>query len=249
MKFVVGNWKMNQNLEGIKSFFMAMDKLKFDLKCEAWIAPQAVHIPILKDLAFSLGRIKVGAQTCSEHDNGAFTGEVSAATLADMGVEFVILGHSERRTIFQESNTAINLKMKKALSQDLTTIFCIGETLAEREANQTFDVVKKQIIEGLKEINFSDSILVAYEPVWAIGTGKTATPDQAQEVHAFIRSELKKLWGEQGSLVPILYGGSVKPSNFAELLSKPDIDGGLVGGASLVASDFRELCLAASQNL
>lgn len=249
MKYVVGNWKMNQNLEGIKTFFMGLDSLKFDLRCEAWIAPQAVHIPVLKDLAFSLGKVKIGAQTCSEHDNGAFTGEVSAATLADMGVEFVILGHSERRTIFKETDAVINAKTKKALANKLTVIFCIGETLEEREANKTFDVVKKQITEGLKDIAFNSQVLIAYEPVWAIGTGKTATPEQAEEVHAFIRSEMKKLWGNSGASTPILYGGSVKPSNFAELLSKPNIDGGLVGGASLQVSDYRALCIAASQNL
>ncbi len=249
MKFVVGNWKMNQNLEDIKKFFMGVDKLKFDLKCEAWIAPQSVHIPILKDLAFSLGKIKIGAQNCSEHDNGAFTGEVSASTLSDMGVDFVIIGHSERRTIYKETDSTINLKIKKALEKGLTVIFCIGETLAEREANQTFSVLKKQITEGLKGIAISDSLLVAYEPVWAIGTGKTATPEQAEEAHAFVRAELKKLWGPDGAQIPLLYGGSVKPSNFAELLMKPNIDGGLVGGASLKAEDFSGLCIAASQNL
>lgn len=249
MKYVVGNWKMNQNLEGIKTFFIGLDKLKFDLKCEAWIAPQFIHIPILKDLAFTLGKVKIGAQTCAENDNGAFTGEVSPSALADMGVEFVILGHSERRTIFHESNSTINLKIKKALAHNLDVIFCVGETLAERESGQTFQVIKNQLSEGLKEIPFHSKLLIAYEPVWAIGTGKTATPDQAEEVHAFIRKEMQQLWGTSGSSTPILYGGSVKPANFAELLAKPNIDGGLVGGASLLVQDFTGLCLAASQNL
>ncbi len=247
MKYVVGNWKMNQNLESIKAFFIGFEKLKFELNCECWIAPQFVHIPILKDLAFSLGRIKVGAQNVSEQENGAFTGEVSCSTLTDLGVDFVIIGHSERRIIYKETNELLNQKAKKALEHNLKVIFCVGETLEEREANQTFDVIKKQIHQGLKDINFTPNLLIAYEPVWAIGTGKTATGEQAEEVHAYIRHELKNLFPGKETMIPLLYGGSIKPSNFPELLGKPNIDGGLIGGASLKSEDYNQLCIAASQ--
>lgn len=245
-KYVVGNWKMNHNLASIKEFFMGLDRMKMELKCEAWIAPQFVHIPILKDLAFSLGKAKIGAQNSAIAESGAHTGEVSPATLADMGVEFVILGHSERRSIYKESNEVINQKVTLALNNSLKVIFCVGETLEERENNKTFEVVRQQLHQGLKGLMWNSDLMVAYEPVWAIGTGKTATPDQAEEVHAFIRKELSLQFGEQGKVIPLLYGGSVKPDNFGELLSKPSIDGGLVGGASLKIADYGALCSIAS---
>lgn len=238
---------MNQNLESIKAFFLGFEKLKFELNCECWIAPQAIHIPILKDLSFSLGKIKVGAQNASENENGAFTGEISCSSLADLGIEFVIIGHSERRTLYKETNELLNQKIKKAFEHNLKVIYCVGETLTEREANQTFKVLEEQIKNGLKDIAFNSNLLVAYEPVWAIGTGKTASPEQAEEAHLFIRNELKKLYPGKERDIPILYGGSVKPSNFMELLMKPNIDGGLIGGASLKAEDYNQLCIAATQ--
>ena len=241
---IVGNWKMNQNLQSISDFFIEMSKMKMDLKCKAWIAPQALHIPILKEMAFTTGAIQIGAQNCSEHDSGAFTGEISPAALADIGTEFVIIGHSERRTIFGESDDLLNKKTLNALKHDLKVIFCVGETLEEREANKTFDVLDRQIAIGLQNIPSEKAhlILVAYEPVWAIGTGKTASAEQAEEAHAFIRGKLPLNKDE----TVILYGGSVKPDNIDSLLNKPNIDGALVGGASLKAQDFKQLCVSGS---
>jgi triosephosphate isomerase len=243
---IVGNWKMNQTLEDIKNFFVDFSKLKMDLKCEAWIAPQFIHLPILKELAFTTGNIKVGAQNCCEVDNGAFTGEVSAKSLADIGADFVIIGHSERRTIYKEDNTVLNKKLLNAITHNLKVIFCIGETLEEREQEKTFKVLEKQLTEGLQNFpaNQKELLLIAYEPVWAIGTGKTASKEQAEEVHAFIRSKLPTDLNQ----TVILYGGSVKPDNIDSLLKMPNIDGALVGGASLKATDFKALCIAGSSS-
>lgn len=241
---IVGNWKMNQTLLEISNFFIEMSKMKMELKCKAWIAPQAIHIPILKEIAFTTGSIQIGAQNCCEHDSGAFTGEISPLALADIGVEFVIIGHSERRTIYGEHNELLNKKVLLALKHDLKVIYCVGETLAEREANQTFSVIETQLNIGLQDLPADKAhlLMIAYEPVWAIGTGKTATTEQAEEVHAFIRGKL--------TLNPektiILYGGSVKPDNIDSLLREANIDGALVGGASLKAQDFRALCSSAS---
>lgn len=244
-KYIVGNWKMNQNLEEIKSFFIEFIKMKMDLKCHAWIAPQFIHLPILKELAFTTGNILVGAQNCSHVDNGAFTGDVSAKSLSDIGCDFVIIGHSERRAFFKESDEIINQKVLNALKNNLKVIFCVGETLEEREANKTFDVIKSQIEKGLVNlpVEKASDLLIAYEPVWAIGTGKTATAEQAEEVHAYIRTLLKN----NADQTIILYGGSVKPDNIDSLLRKPNIDGALVGGASLKASDFKALCISGSR--
>lgn len=241
---IVGNWKMNQTMHEISNFFIEMTKMKMELKCKAWIAPQAVHIPILKEIAFTTGAIQVGAQNCSNHDLGAFTGETSPLALADIGVEFVIIGHSERRTLFGEGNSLLNEKVQAALNHNLKVIYCVGETLAEREANKTFNVIEEQLKVGLQNIPEDKSalILIAYEPVWAIGTGKVATAEQAEEVHAFIRGKLS----QNAEETIILYGGSVKPDNIDSLLRKENIDGALVGGASLKAQDFRQLCSAAN---
>ena len=244
-KYIVGNWKMNQNLEEIKSFFIEFIKMKMDLKCHAWIAPQFIHIPILKELAFTTGNILVGAQNCSHVDSGAFTGDVSARSLCDIGCDFVIVGHSERRAFFKESDEIINQKVLNGLKNNLKVIFCVGETLEEREANKTFDIIRSQIEKGLANlpVEKASDLLIAYEPVWAIGTGKTATAEQAEEVHAYIRTLLKV----NADQTIILYGGSVKPDNIDSLLRKPNIDGALVGGASLKASDFKALCISGSR--
>ncbi|MBP9682127.1 MAG: triose-phosphate isomerase [Bacteriovorax sp.] len=241
---IVGNWKMNQSLHEISNFFIEMSKMKMELKCKAWIAPQSIHIPILKEIAFTTGSIQVGAQNCCEHDSGAYTGEISPAALADMGVEFVIIGHSERRTLYNENNELLNQKVLAALKHHLKVIYCVGETLIEREENRTFSILEEQIRIGLKDLPSDKAhlLLIAYEPVWAIGTGKTASSEQAEEAHAFIRSQLTQLADE----TVILYGGSVKPDNIDSLLRKPNIDGALVGGASLKAQDFRALCSSAS---
>lgn len=243
---IVGNWKMNQSLEEIKNFFIEMSKMKMDLKCQAWIAPQFIHLPILKELAFTTGNIQVGAQNCSEVDSGAYTGEVSAKSLADIGADFVIIGHSERRTIFKEDNALLNKKLLNAIANNLKVIFCIGETLAERESGKTFAVIEKQLNEGLNLFPKEKAalLLIAYEPVWAIGTGKTASKEEAEVVHAFIRGKLP----EELKQTIILYGGSVKPDNIDSLLHMPNIDGALVGGASLKPADFKSLCIAGSSS-
>lgn len=241
---IVGNWKMHQTLHQISDFFVEMTKMKMELKCKAWIAPQAVHIPILKEMAFTTGSIQIGAQNCAEVDAGALTGEISPAALADLGVEFVIIGHSERRTIYGESDELLNKKVVNTLKHDLKIIFCVGETLEERENNKTFEVLERQIRQGLANVPADKAhlVMIAYEPVWAIGTGKTASAEQAEEAHAFIRGQLPHNKEE----TIILYGGSVKPDNIDSLLRKPNIDGALVGGASLKAQDFRQLCVSGS---
>lgn len=241
---IVGNWKMNQTLKEISDFFVEMSKMKMELKCQAWIAPQFIHIPILKEIAFTTGMMKIGAQNCAQVDSGAFTGEVSPAALADLGADFVIIGHSERRSLYHEDDELLNKKVLLALKHGLKVIYCVGETLAQREANETFAVIENQLAIGLKNIDekFAANLMIAYEPVWAIGTGKTATAEQAEEVHAFIRTKLQS----RNEEMVILYGGSVKPENIDSLLMKPNIDGALVGGASLKASDFKALCTSAS---
>jgi triosephosphate isomerase len=241
---IVGNWKMNQTLHEISNFFIEMTKMKMELKCKAWIAPQSIHIPILKEIAFTTGALQVGAQNCSNHESGAFTGEVSPAALADIGVEFVIIGHSERRTIFGEGNQLLNEKVLAVLKNNLKVIYCVGETLAERESNSTFKVIEEQLKVGLRNVpdDKAHLVLIAYEPVWAIGTGKVASAEQAEEVHAFIRGKLS----QNAEETIILYGGSVKPDNIDSLLRKENIDGALVGGASLKAQDFKQLCSASN---
>lgn len=241
---IVGNWKMNQTLVEISQFFIEMTKMKMELKCKAWIAPQTLHIPILKEIAFTTGAIQVGAQNCAAQDSGAFTGETSPLALADIGAEFVIIGHSERRTLFNEGNELLNQKVLGALKHNLKVIYCVGETLSERESGTTFAVIEEQLRLGLANLpaDKASHLIIAYEPVWAIGTGKTATAEEAEEVHGFIRSKLQYKAEE----TVILYGGSVKPDNIDSLLRKENIDGALVGGASLKAQDFKQLCSSAS---
>lgn len=244
--YIVGNWKMNQKTEDIKNFFSELKAVLPENKCHAWIAPQFIHMSLAQELSKN---VKIGAQNCSHKNSGAFTGDISSESLKDMGSEFVIIGHSERRAFFKEDHVILNEKTKIALENGLKVIFCIGETLEENEKGITKDVLKEQLIEGLKGISGKDleNIIIAYEPVWAIGTGKTATPQQAQDAHAFIREHLGNEQGFSKEEVIILYGGSVKPANIDELLTKKDIDGALVGGASLKAADFGQLCKSASK--
>jgi triosephosphate isomerase len=241
-KLLVANWKMNKNEIEVKDFFTEFLP-KYSSQRSAWIAPQAIHFSLVHQLGQTKG-VKAGLQNCSENLSGAFTGEISPRTFKEMGGDFVILGHSERRQLFQETSKLLNAKVKTALKEGLKVIYCVGETLPEREANQTLSIVGDQIHQGLNDMTeaSAENLIVAYEPVWAIGTGKTATPAQAQEVHAFIRGELKKKFPAFGEKVQLLYGGSVKPDNVEELLGQKDIDGGLVGGASLKAQDFLALC-------
>ncbi len=241
--YIVGNWKMNQSLSEISTFFKDLGTLPDNKKYEAWIAPQAIHLSKVLE-----NGIKAGAQNVSDNNTGAHTGEVSPSALIDLGAEFTLVGHSERRAIYKEDNDFINRKLRLSLEKGLKVILCCGESLEERENGMTESVVNRQIELGLQDVheaNRSD-IIIAYEPVWAIGTGKTASPSQAEDVHQSIRTKLIELWNEEAAKeAAILYGGSVKPSNVAELLNQTNIDGALVGGASLKGADFRALCDAA----
>jgi len=241
-KIIAGNWKMNMDLsESINLVSGLKSGLKNkEVNCKVIICPPYIALDTAKELVKD-SVIKLGAQNMHFEENGAFTGEISAGMLKSVGCEYVILGHSERRTIFNEPDELINKKMHKALSSGLKPIFCIGETLEERESNKTFDVIQRQVTKGLEGISKFEmgNVILAYEPVWAIGTGKTATPAQAEEVHQFIRNLLDKLYdSETSNGVVIQYGGSVKPDNAHELLHQKNIDGALVGGACLKADSF-----------
>ena len=228
--YIVGNWKMNQTKESISTFFKELDDVAPD-NVHRWISPQSIHIPLLLEQAQKFN-LKIGAQNICDQESGAFTGELSPLALKDIGGSFTLIGHSERRAIYKEDNELLYKKVQNALNHDLVVIFCCGETWEEREAGKTNEVVSAQLKEGLKGINDS-RILIAYEPVWAIGTGKTATAEDANNVHRFIKEIFPK--------TPLLYGGSVKPANAKELLGQDSIDGVLVGGASLKGSDFSGL--------
>ncbi len=206
------------------------------------IAPPFTHLSKVREL---IENVKLSAQDCSSEASGAFTGEVSPEMLVSAGAEYVIIGHSERRTYFNEDNELLNKKVKLALAKGLRPIFCCGEVLEEREAGDHFKVVRKQVEVGLKDLSNEEigKVVIAYEPVWAIGTGVVATPDQAQEMHKFIRDLLVEIFDAQvAENMSILYGGSCKPSNAEELFANPDVDGGLIGGASLKAEDFMSIC-------
>ncbi len=242
-KLVVGNWKMNGNRATNAELLAALKA------AGPWVAEVAVCAPspYLGDVALSLQgeAIAWGAQDCSAFESGAYTGEVSASMLAEFGCRYVINGHSERRALHGESDQLVADKAKAALAHRLTPIVCVGETLVEYEAGLSDAVVKRQLSVVIHTLAHCISqIVVAYEPVWAIGTGKTATPVQAQAVHAVLRAQLKAATEHAGGM-KILYGGSVKPDNAAALFSQPDIDGGLIGGAALKAVDFAAICRAA----
>ena len=239
---IAGNWKMNNDLKESEKLIVELNNLLQNEKpnCDVIVCPPYTSLSEAYKLLKG-SQIKLGAQNMHFEENGAFTGEVSAMMLKSVGCEYVILGHSERRHIFGESDEMIKKKIKKALSAGLKPIFCVGELLEERERGTTNDVVKKQILKGLAEISADEmkNIIVAYEPVWAIGTGKTASPAQAQEVHEFIRDLVEITYSlEVANDLVIQYGGSVKPDNAKELISQKDIDGALVGGACLKADSF-----------
>jgi triosephosphate isomerase len=237
-KIVAGNWKMNKTLSEAIELVSGIMKNPGDNSVTKIIFPPFPFISALSNFIGASGSFTTGAQNCNEHASGAFTGEVSAAMLRSIGCKYVLVGHSERRQYFGETNSISSKKIKLALENKLNVIYCIGETLAERKANTHFDVVKTQLTEALKGID-PTNIVVAYEPVWAIGTGETATQAQAQEMHAYIRLCLKDLFNtDVANSTPILYGGSCNAQNAAELFACPDIDGGLIGGASLKADDF-----------
>ncbi|HTK24968.1 MAG TPA: triose-phosphate isomerase [Pyrinomonadaceae bacterium] len=242
---IAGNWKMYKLLGEAVGTALALKPLVVNANhCEVVIAPVFTALKMVAD-RLEGSNIKVAAQDCStEMKFGAQTGEVSAEMLKDVGCSHVIIGHSERRQFYGETDTSVDLKTKAALAAGLSPIVCVGEMLAEREAGSAESVVKSQLVNGLAGLTVADveRIIVAYEPVWAIGTGKTATPDQAQEMHGFIRLAVAEIHGKEiADKTRILYGGSVKPDNIGDLMDQPDVDGALVGGASLEAESFARI--------
>lgn len=237
---IAGNWKMNKNSKEAAQLILELrDKVK-DAKCEVIVCPPFTSLAQVVTLVENTN-IKVGAQNMYYQAEGAFTGEVSPTMLKDLGVEYVILGHSERRQYFKEDDELINKKVKAAFIYGITPILCVGETLEEREAGNTYKVIDEQVEKGLLDLDEErvSKMIIAYEPVWAIGTGKTATSEQANEVIAYIRSKIREFYGEKAAeSIRIQYGGSVKPSTIKEQMAQSDIDGALVGGASLNAADF-----------
>lgn len=240
---IAGNWKMFKTSTQAKEFAHAFHKLLPQWSsCEVVLAPSYTSIPVLASELPSY--VKIGAQNMHYEAEGAFTGEESASMLKDVGVQFVIIGHSERRTLFQEKDEAIHLKVKTALSSHLFPIFCIGETLSERQQGLTEKTLERQILKGLEGVSAQSfsHLAIAYEPVWAIGTGVAASPEEAQAVHHFCRKVIASHFGKEAATnVRIIYGGSVKLSNAYHLLIQPDIDGALIGGASLHAEEWAEI--------
>jgi triosephosphate isomerase len=247
---VAANWKMNGDLALADTIISGLKNVELNENVNVVICPSS---PYLAELVGRINAdnlnstINVGAQNVSEHENGAFTGEVSTQMLQELSVEFVIVGHSERRSYYQETSTQVAHKVNAVLKAGLTPILCIGESEAERATEQTESVLSSQLQPVIDEvvIDIFIDVVIAYEPVWAIGTGKTASSEMAQETHQFIRKFLAKANENVANKVPLLYGGSVNASNCEELFAQPDIDGGLIGGASLHVEQFKQICLAA----
>lgn len=246
-KIVAGNWKMNLDLnEGITLFNEVAAFIAQDItgNQQAIVCSPYIHLSALSALAKGNTKLSVGAQNAHQAESGAYTGEISAKMLTSVGVTYVILGHSERRQYFGETNELLAKKTDTVLKHGLKPIFCIGETLQERESDVYFDIIKQQLAEAVFHLEAAEfsKLVIAYEPVWAIGTGVTASAEQAQEIHAFIRKEIAGKYGQAvADGISILYGGSCNPKNAPELFAKPDIDGGLIGGASLKARDFVDI--------
>ena len=244
-KIVAGNWKMNKNFQEAEELIgeIASGMENKDLKCEVVICPPALYLEMASDFADE-SNFFVGAQNVSDHESGAYTGEIAAEMLDSVDAEFCIVGHSERRKYFDEDNYLLANKVNRLLDNDIIPIYCCGELLEQREKNIHFEIVKQQLKEGLfhlSEDEFSN-IVVAYEPVWAIGTGVTASPEQAQEMHAYIRKLITEKYGDEtAENCTLLYGGSCNATNAKELFSQVDVDGGLIGGASLKADDFLKI--------
>lgn len=242
-KIVAGNWKMNKSFEeglALASEIVNQYKDEIHSQVEAVLIPPFIHLASLGRL-LDHPQVKLGAQNCHEMPSGAYTGEISVGMLQSVGVQYVILGHSERRQYYGENETLLEVKIRSVLESGLIPIYCVGETKEEREGNRHFEVIQAQILGALKPFTSEalSTLVIAYEPVWAIGTGLTASPEQAQEVHAFIRLLISQHFSPAlADKVSILYGGSVNPGNAQDLFSRPDIDGGLVGGASLKSRDF-----------
>ena len=241
---MAGNWKMNKTRdEALQFIYSVAENLPSIDKLDSIVCAPAI---VLRDLVKRQGEnLRIGAQNMNEHDSGAYTGEISPSMLTSTNVTYVIIGHSERRQYYAETDAKVNEKTLKALSVGLTPIVCVGETLEERESNKTFNVLETQVKAALANVEAKDvaKVVIAYEPIWAIGTGKTATSDQADEACGFIRGLVEKLYTKaEADAIRVLYGGSVNVKNVKELMAKPNIDGGLVGGASLKAEDFLTLC-------
>lgn len=244
---IAGNWKMNTDANAAKSLVAGVVEAVGNTSIDVAVCPPYVNLSLVSEVLKRSGSsVALGAQNMHEADSGAYTGEISTDMLKAVGCHYVIIGHSERRQYFGETDAGVNRKVKKAIEAGLVPIMCIGETLDEREAGREREVVGSQVKAGLADVSIADAkaLVLAYEPVWAIGTGKTATPDQAQEIHAYIRTLLTDQFGAMGEDVAILYGGSMKPGNAAELVSKKDVNGGLIGGASLKAEDFAAIVRA-----
>lgn len=245
-KIVAGNWKMNKTLEEGQSLtsevkHMAEDELSKDVTLI--LCPPFIHLSTLRTMLKG-SKVELGAQNCSEHASGAYTGETSVAMLQSVGVKYVILGHSERREHFNESNELLAKKLDITLKEGLIPIFCCGEPLEIREREAQDAYVQKQIEESIFHLSTEDvrKLVIAYEPIWAIGTGKTASAEQAQEMHVVIRNQIASKYGKEvADTIPILYGGSVKPDNAKEIFAGADVDGGLIGGASLKSRDFIDI--------
>ena len=236
---IVGNWKMNGSRESVRALLLAITASKA-VGCDRMVCPPFVFMDMAAGLVQQSG-VGLSAQNVESHEAGAFTGEISAAMLADFGCSHTLVGHSERRELFGETDEVVAAKCVAALDGGLVPILCVGETLAERESGETESVILRQVNEVMKIVGVEGvgRSIVAYEPVWAIGTGETASPEQAQEMHAFIRGLIASKYGrELADDVSILYGGSVKPANASAIFSQPDVDGGLIGGAALNAEDF-----------
>jgi triosephosphate isomerase len=246
-KFIAGNWKMNGSLAANASLLQAVLDGSKGINCQVAVCVPSAYLAQVQALLAGQSLIALGSQDVSAQEVGAFTGEISAGMLKDFAVRFAIVGHSERRQYHAESDAVVALKAQRALSSGITPIVCVGETLAERQAGQTEEVVRRQLAAIIHTNGHCISeIVVAYEPVWAIGTGLTATPEQAQEVHAVLRAQLKAATSHSNR-ISILYGGSMNAANAAQLLAQADIDGGLIGGAALKAADFLAIMAAGSK--
>ncbi|MBI4687849.1 MAG: triose-phosphate isomerase [Nitrospirae bacterium] len=244
--FIAANWKMNKTIKETEDFITSFLPMVKDVKdVDIAIAPPFTSLASAGKLLKATS-IQLAAQNVFYEEKGAFTGEVSAGMLTDAGCSLVIMGHSERRHLFSESNEAVNKKIRAARKNRLEVILCVGETLREREENKTFEVLESQLSGSLKDIML-EGITIAYEPVWAIGTGKTATPEQANEAHTFIKKWLKKQFGEEAGRTRILYGGSVTPENIESLMEEPEVEGALVGGASLNPESFAKIIFGAKR--
>lgn len=246
-KLVAGNWKMHGSLQKNEALLERIKSGVSGLGCEVLIFPPYPYLSQLQSALLG-SAVKWGAQSVSEYEAGAFTGEVSAAMLVEFGCQYVLVGHSERRSVFGETDSEVAAKFDTAQKYGLIPVLCVGETLAERELGQTAAVVTRQLAAVLNRVGVGSfaACVLAYEPVWAIGTGVTASPQQAQEVHAAIRAQVSLLDAGVASGLRILYGGSVKPQNAEELFAQVDVDGGLIGGAALVADDFLAICRTAN---